>query len=296
MFIFIGIVIVIVGVMGGYMLHGGAPAVLLQWAEFLIIGGASIGSLLVGTPLPVLKHMVGNLMSIFKGDPYTKAEYLNLLKTQFELFSIAQRDGLINIEAHVEKPAESSIFSKNKFLSAKVHALAYLCDSMKLMLGGGIAPHDLEALLDADLETHHSESGLSPMLLQKLGDALPGLGIVAAVLGIVITMQAIDGPPAEIGEKVAAALVGTFLGVLLSYGFVSPLATHLEILNQSEARYFECIKTGVVAFAKGNAPMVVVEFGRRVIFNDVRPTFSELETAVKELRSSGTQKTTNEAA
>jgi chemotaxis protein MotA len=219
-----------------------------------------------------------------------------LLKTQFELFSIAQRDGLINIEAHVEKPAESSIFSKNKFLSAKVHALAYLCDSMKLMLGGGIAPHDLEALLDADLETHHSESGLSPMLLQKLGDALPGLGIVAAVLGIVITMQAIDGPPAEIGEKVAAALVGTFLGVLLSYGFVSPLATHLEILNQSEARYFECIKTGVVAFAKGNAPMVVVEFGRRVIFNDVRPTFSELETAVKELRSSGTQKTTNEAA
>jgi len=296
MFIFIGIVIVIVGVMGGYMLHGGAPAVLLQWAEFLIIGGASIGSLLVGTPLPVLKHMVGNLMSIFKGDPYTKAEYLNLLKTQFELFSIAQRDGLINIEAHVEKPAESSIFSKNKFLSAKVHALAYLCDSMKLMLGGGIAPHDLEALLDADLETHHSESGLSPMLLQKLGDALPGLGIVAAVLGIVITMQAIDGPPAEIGEKVAAALVGTFLGVLLSYGFVSPLATHLEILNQSEARYFECIKTGVVAFAKGNAPMVVVEFGRRVIFNDVRPTFSELETAVKELRSSGTQKTTKEAA
>lgn len=278
------------------MLHGGAPAVLLQWAEFLIIGGASIGSLLVGTPLPVLKHMVGNLMSIFKGDPYTKAEYLNLLKTQFELFSIAQRDGLINIEAHVEKPAESSIFSKNKFLSAKVHALAYLCDSMKLMLGGGIAPHDLEALLDADLETHHSESGLSPMLLQKLGDALPGLGIVAAVLGIVITMQAIDGPPAEIGEKVAAALVGTFLGVLLSYGFVSPLATHLEILNQSEARYFECIKTGVVAFAKGNAPMVVVEFGRRVIFNDVRPTFSELETAVKELRSSGTQKTTKEAA
>ena len=157
---------------------------------------------------------------------------------------------------------------------------------MKLMLGGGIAPHDLEALLDADLETHHEESGAGPNLMSKLGDALPGLGIVAAVLGIVITMQAIDGPPAEVGEKVAAALVGTFLGILMSYGFVQPLANHMEILNQSEARYFECIKTGVVAFAKGNAPTVVVEFSRRVIFNEVRPSFTELESAIKELRSS----------
>lgn len=297
MFIFIGIAVVIIGVLGGFMMHGGPPGVLLQWNEFLIIGGASIGSLLVGTPLPILKHLIGNVGSLFKGDPYTKAEYLNVLKTMFELFSIAQRDGLINIEAHIEKPSESSIFSKNKFLGAKTHALTYLCDSMKLMLGGGIAPHDLEALLDADLETRHAETAVGPTLIQKLGDALPGLGIVAAVLGIVITMQAIDGPPQEIGEKVAAALVGTFLGVLASYGFIQPLATHLEILNQSEARYFECIKTGVVAFAKGNAPMVVVEFGRRVIFNDVRPTFSELETAVKELRSaSTTQEMSREAA
>ncbi len=296
MFIFIGIAVVIAGVMGGFMLHGGPPAVLLQWSEFLIIGGASVGSLLVGTPLPVLIRVAGNLASLFKGDQYTKAEYLNLLKSQFELFSIAQRDGLINIEAHIEKPEESAIFKKNNFFLHHHHALSFLCDSMKLMLGGGIAPHDLEALLDADLETHHEESASGPNMMSKLGDALPGLGIVAAVLGIVITMQAIDGPPAEVGEKVAAALVGTFLGILMSYGFVQPLANHMEILNQSEARYFECIKTGVVAFAKGNAPTVVVEFSRRVIFNEVRPSFTELESAIKELRSSNSQATQQAAA
>ena len=275
--------------MGGFMLHGGPPEVLLQWSEFLIIGGAAVGSLVVGTPLPVLLRVFGNLGALIKGDQYSKKEYLNLLKTQFELFSIAQRDGLINIESHIEKPAESSIFTKNPFFVGHHHALPFLCDSMKLMLGGGIAPYDLEALLDADLETHHTESNVGPTLMQKLGDALPGLGIVAAVLGIVITMQAIDGPPQEIGEKVAAALVGTFLGILMSYGFVQPLATHMEILNQSEARYLECIKTGVVAFAKGNAPTVVIEFARRVIFSEVRPTFAELETAVRELRSAATQ-------
>jgi len=278
------------------MLHGGPPAVLLQWSEFLIIGGASVGSLLVGTPLPILMRITGNLASLFKGDPYTKTEYLNLLKSQFELFSIAQREGLINIEAHIEKPEESAIFTKNPFFLHHHAALPFLCDSMKLMLGGGIAPHDLEALLDADIESHHEETAAGPGIIQKLGDALPGLGIVAAVLGIIITMQYIDGPPAEVGEKVAAALVGTFLGILMSYGFIQPLAGHLEILNQSEARYLECIKTGVVAFAKGNAPMVVIEFSRRVIFSEVRPTFIELETAVKELRSSGSQQTQQAAA
>ena len=296
MFIFIGIAVVIGGVLGGFMLHGGPPGVLLQWSEFLIIGGAAAGSLLVGTPLSILIRVFGNVVSLLKGNQYTKGEYLNLLKSQFELFSIAQRDGLINIEAHIEKPEESSIFTKNPFFLHNHHAVSFFCDSMKLMLGGGIAPHDLEALLDADLETHHEESAVGPSLIQKLGDALPGLGIVAAVLGIVITMQAIDGPPAEIGEKVAAALVGTFLGILMSYGFVQPLATHMEILNQSEERYFECIKTGVVAFAKGNAPTVVVEFSRRVIFSDVRPTFTELEAAIKEVRSSGSQQTQAAAA
>lgn len=285
MFVIIGIAVVLGGVLGGFMLHGGPLQVLLQWSEFLIIGGAAVGSMLVSTPLPVLKRMLGSFGALLKGDRYTKAEFLNLLKTQYELFNLAKREGLINIESHISEPDKSAIFKKNTFLLHNHHALNYLCDTMKLLLGGGVPPHDIESLLDADIDTHHAESSSSPTLIQKLGDALPGLGIVAAVLGIVVTMQAIDGPPAEIGEKVAAALVGTFLGILLSYGMFQPIATHLELLNLSESRYYECIKAGVVAYAKGNAPIVVVEFARRVIFNDVRPTFDELEKAVKTLKA-----------
>lgn len=285
MFVIIGILVVIVCVIGGFVSHGGPLAVLVQPSEFVIIGGAAVGSLLVQTPLPILKNVFGKLTSLFKGDPYTKEQYLNLLKTMFELFNAATREGLIAIEAHVEKPAASSIFSKNKFLVQHHHALHYFADTMKLLMGGGVPPHDLEAMLETDIETHHHESSAASSMVQKVADALPGLGIVAAVLGIVITMQAIEGPPTEIGHKVAAALVGTFLGVLLSYGFVGPMATHIDLLSQSEARYFECIKAGIVAYAKGNAPMIVVEFARRVIPNDVRPSFEEVERAVKAIKN-----------
>lgn len=284
MFVLIGIVIVIAGVLGGYLLHGGPLGVLLQWSEFMIIGGAAAGSLLVGTPPRILKQMADNIGLLLKGEQYTKEQYLNLLKTLYELFHLATREGLINIEQHVEKPNQSKIFQKNPFFLNDHHSLQYLCDTLKVMIGGGVPPHDLEALLDADLETYHAESSAAPSLVQKLGDALPGLGIVAAVLGIVITMQAINGPPEEIGHKVAAALVGTFLGVLLSYGFMQPIATHLDLLHQSGARYLECIKAGLVAFAKGNAPIMAVEFSRRVIFSDLRPSFEEMERAVKGLK------------
>lgn len=281
MFVIIGIVIVIVGVIGGFVIHGGPIAVLFQPEEFMIIGGAAAGSLLVQTPIPILKKVIGKFTLLFKGDPYTRTEYLNLLKTMFELFNAATREGLIAIEGHVEKPEASSIFSKNKFLIKNHHALHYFADTMKLLLGGGVPPHDLESMLDNDIETHHHEAHAATSTIQKVADALPGLGIVAAVLGIVITMQAIEGPPTEIGQKVAAALVGTFMGVLLCYGFIGPMATHIDLLNQSEARYLECIKAGIVAYAKGNAPMIVVEFARRVIPNDVRPSFDELERAVR---------------
>jgi len=185
MFVIIGIAVVLLGVLGGFVLHGGPLGVLLQWSEFLIIGGAGIGSLLVGTPLPVLKRLTGSLGTVLKGDPYNKEQYLNLLKTLFELFNVAKRDGLISIESHITTPDKSAIFSKNPFLLKHAHALDYLCDTMKLILGGGVPPYDLEALLEADIDTHHSESSTVPTLIQKLGDALPGLGIVAAVLGIV---------------------------------------------------------------------------------------------------------------
>jgi chemotaxis protein MotA len=285
MFVIIGSVIVIASVLIGFMMHEGPLLVLLQWNEFIIIGGAAIGSVLVGTPVRVLRQLLKSMGTLFKGDPYTKAEYLALLTTMYELFNVATRDGLINVEAHVETPEKSAIFSKNPFLMKNHHALAYLCDTMKLLLGGGIAPHDLESMLEADIETHHAEIAPTYGALQKMSEALPGLGIVAAVLGIVVTMQAINGPPEEIGAKVAAALVGTFTGVLMCYGFVGPAAGHLEILIASEARYFECIKAAVVAYAKGNAAITVVEFARRTIYNDNRPTFKELEQAVRGVKA-----------
>lgn len=285
MFVIIGLIVVIVAVLGGYMSHGGPLAVLVQPSEFIIIGGAAIGALLVQTPKPVLKQLGGRMTSLLKGDPFTKSEYLNLLKTMFELFNAATRDGLIAIEQHIEKPESSSIFTKNKFLVHHKHALYYLADTMKLLMGGGVPAHDLEAMLEADIDTHHQEAGAASSMIQKVADALPGLGIVAAVLGIVITMQAIEGPPTEIGHKVAAALVGTFLGVLLSYGFVGPIATHMELMTQSESRYLECIKAAIVAYAKGNAPIIVVEFARRVITSDVRPSFTELEQAIKAIKN-----------
>ncbi len=285
MVVIIGFIVVLVGVIGGFVIHGGPIAVLFQPEEFMIIGGAALGSLMVQTPLGVLKKLAGRIGMLFKGDPYSKSEYLNLLKTMFELFNAATREGLIAIEGHVEKPESSSIFSKNRFLMQHTHALHYFADTMKLLMGGGVPPHDLEAMLETDIETHHHESSAASSMIQKVADALPGLGIVAAVLGIVITMQAIEGPPTEIGQKVAAALVGTFLGVLMCYGFVGPMATHIELLSQAEARYLECIKAGIVAYAKGNAPMVVVEFARRVIMSDVRPSFDEVEQAVRAIKN-----------
>ncbi len=285
MFVIIGAAIVLIGVLGGFVLEGGPLMVLIQPVEFLIIGGAAIGSLMVMTPLVQLKMVLAQTLGVFKGDPFTKKRYLELLLTLFDLFTVAKRDGLIALEPHVMDPEKSTVFSKNAFLLQHHHALFYLCDTMKLLLGGGVPPYDVEALLDADLDSHHAEGASAPALIQKIGDALPGLGIVAAVLGIVITMQAISGPPEEIGHKVAVALVGTFIGILASYGFVQPLATHIELLQASEARFLECIKAGIVAYAKGNAPIIVVEFSRRVIFHSVRPSFAELEDAVRSAKA-----------
>lgn len=287
MFVIIGIVVVIGSVLGGFVMHHGQLAVLVQVNEFIIIGGAAIGSMLVSAPMRIIKHLVSNIGTLFKGDPYTKEQYLNLLRTMFQLFHIATKDGLMNIEQHIEKPDSSAIFTKNEFLLHHHHALPYLTDTLKLLLSGGVPAHDLEALLDADMETLHAESSQAPGLLSKVSDSLPGLGIVAAVLGIIITMQAINGPPEEIGMKVAAALVGTFLGILMCYGFLGPMAAHIETIHQSEARYMECIKVGVISYAKGNAPAMVVEFSRRVIFSDFRPTFAELEAVIKEAKSAG---------
>lgn len=285
MFVIIGIVIVLAAVLGGFAIEGGPFLVLIQYAEFIIIVGASIGALLISTPSKLLTKIIQKLTGALKGSKVNSALYLNLLKLMYELFQVGQKDGVIGLEQHVENPEKSKIFTKYPTIVSNKHVLHFLTDTMRLLIVGGAEPFDLEGLMDADIETHHQEGSKPGMILQKIGDSMPGLGIVAAVLGIVITMQAIDGPPAEIGHKVADALVGTFLGILLSYGFVQPLATNLDLAAEEEGRMFEAIKAGVVAFAKGMQPLIAVEFARRTIFQDHRPTFQQMEKALKGAKS-----------
>jgi chemotaxis protein MotA len=280
-FTIIGATIVLLGVVGGFVLEGGPIRLLIQPAELMIIGGAALGSILISTPLKILKSLVGRLPKILKGTGPGKAGYLELLTLLYEIFLNAKKNGYIALEQDVTEPEKSPIFSKYPGFLHDHHALTFTCDSIKLLVDGSVSPAQLETMMDAELETHHEEGSRHPTILTRVGDSLPGLGIVAAVLGVVITMQAINGPPEEIGHKVAVALVGTFIGILLCYGFVSPLANNLEAMGDDEAKFLQCIKSGILAFANGSAPIVAVEFARRVIFSYDRPTNLEMETACK---------------
>ena len=277
----VGIGVVIIAVLGGYLIEGGSFMVLMQVAEFMIIGGAAAGALLISAPPKLLKRILNRVLSSFKGNKLGKETYLQLLKMMFELFQTGQKEGVLALESHIEHPDKSSIFSKYPEFLKDSYLLSFLTDTVRLVLIGGITPQEIEAIMDTDLDTYHQQGTRPGMILQKIGDSMPGLGIVAAVLGIVITMQAIGGPAEEVGRKVAAALVGTFLGVLISYGFIQPLATNLDLTHEEEARMLEVVKAGLTAFAKGFNPIVAVEFGRRSIFDDHRPTFQEMEEAVK---------------
>jgi chemotaxis protein MotA len=280
MFVIIGALIVVGAVAGGYIMEGGNLLVLNQPAEFVIIGGAAIGSLMIGTPPSVLKKLVGAILGTLKGGT-GKEDYKELLAMLYQLFKAAQQAGVMALESHFEKPAESSIMSRYPKFLARHHAVDFLADSIKVIIIGGIGPHDFENLMDLDLEVRHHDAGKPASTLAKVADALPGLGIVAAVLGVVITMGAIDGPASEIGHKVGAALVGTFLGILMSYGFVAPLATNMEAQVAQEGYYEQCMKAGLLAMYKGFAPMVAVEFARRVLPDDIRPSFDETEQLCK---------------
>ncbi len=276
-----GAVIVLAGVLGGFVLEGGPILLLLQPAELLIIGGAAIGSILIATPVKVLKGLAARLPGVLVGAGPSKAAYLEVLTLQYETFLNAKKNGYIALEQDVTDPASSPIFSKYPGVLKNHHALTFMCDSIKLLVDGSVSPPQLEEMMDAELETHHEEGARHPGILAKVGDSLPGLGIVAAVLGVVITMQAINGPPEEIGHKVAVALVGTFVGILLCYGFVQPLSMNMEAMGHDEAKFLQCIKAGTLAFANGSAPIVAVEFARRVIFSYDRPTNAEMEGACK---------------
>lgn len=281
MFVIIGCVVVFGSVIGGYILHGGPLLVLIQISEFIIIGGAAIGALLISAPANILKKIVNRVIGSLKGGKVEKQYSLNLLKLMYEIFQMTRKDGLLALESHVENPEKSVIFSKYPEVLEKKGVSLFMCDTLRLIVMGGIIPHDIESIMDVDIETHHQDGAKPGMILQKIGDSLPGLGIVAAVLGIVITMQAINGPPEEIGQKVAAALVGTFLGIFLSYGFIQPLATNIDITVEEESNMLEAIKAGIVSLAKGFNPIVSVEFARRAMSSEYRPSFQEMEDFVK---------------
>ncbi len=284
MFVIVGAIVVIASVAGGYLMEGGKVLVLNQPAEFIIIGGSALGSLLIGTPPAVLAQLGRQIGQLFGSGP-SKAEYVDLLAMLYQIFKTAQQSGVMALESHFESPEKSPILSKHPTFLAKHHAVDFLADSIKVLIVGGISAHDLEMLMDEDLTVRHQQDGRPAATLSKVADALPGLGIVAAVLGVVITMGAIDGPPAEIGHKVGAALVGTFLGILMSYGFTQPLATNLEQRVAQNGVYELCIKAGVLAMYKGFPPMVSIEFARRVLPDEVRPSFDETEKLCKGTRS-----------
>lgn len=277
----VGIVVVTVGVITGFLVAGGSLGVLVQISEFITIGSAVIGSVLISTPMKTVKALISDVMGIMKGGGPDKGAYVEVLQLLNDLFQIARKDGIIALEPHVNAPHESTIFQQYPKVTHNHSALPFICDTIKLFLAGSVPAHEIESLMDAEIDTHHEEAAITPDKLTTIGDALPGLGIVAAVLGIIVTMGHIDGDPAEIGHHVAAALVGTFLGVLAAYGFVGPLAQNLQAKNRDDARLLQVVKAGISAFAKGMAPSVAVEFARRSIFHAERPTFEEVEEMMR---------------
>jgi chemotaxis protein MotA len=281
MFSIIGIVVVLGAVIGGYLMEHGNMKVLVQPAELIIIGGAAIGTLLVGNPLPVIIKILKGLTGILSSGRYSKARYLDTLLMLNDVFSQGRKGGMVSLEPHVEEPENSELFKKHEFILKDHHALEFICDTLRMALSGTVSHHDLDAMAELDLDVHHKSISKPVGALSTVADSLPGLGIVAAVLGVVITMSSLGGPPEEIGHKVAAALVGTFLGILLCYGFLSPLASSMNHANDAESQYYHCLRTGVIAYVRGAAPILAVEFSRRSIPVEVRPSFKEMETACR---------------
>jgi len=285
MFSIIGIVVVIGAIVGGYLMEHGNLKVLMQPAELVIIGGAALGTLLIANPLPVIITLLKSFAGVFGGDRFNKNRYLDTLKMLNEMFSRGRKGGISSLEPDVEDPHKSEIFKKYEFVMKDHHALDFICDTLRMAMTGTVSHFDLDQMIELDLEVHHKQTGAPVAALSSVADALPGLGIVAAVLGVVITMGAIGGPPAEIGHKVAAALVGTFLGILLCYGFLGPMAAAMSRNNESESQYYNCLRTGLIAFVRGAAPILAIEFSRRSIPASVRPTFKEMEAYCKGVKN-----------
>ncbi|MHB8092330.1 MAG: flagellar motor stator protein MotA [Syntrophales bacterium] len=282
MFAIIGFLIVTGAVVGGYLLEHGNISILFQPTELLIIGGAALGSLVVAAPLKTIKLLVASVMKVFTYKSYTKNDYIEVLLLLNAIFYKIRQQGLVAVESDVDNPEESAIFKQYPGILKKHHTLTFITDTLRTVMTTTIPPHELEALMDNELEAHHEETIMPSDLLSFVADSLPGLGIVAAVLGIVITMGKISEPPEVIGHSVGAALVGTFLGILLSYGYVGPLARNISLLAAEDLQYLTVIKVSLLSFiGSGAAPKVAIEFGRRVAPGDAKPTFTEMEEALR---------------
>jgi chemotaxis protein MotA len=260
----------------------GKLLVLLQPAELLIIFGSAVGTVVIANPLPVLKQIVGGLAGVFAGGAYTKARYLDNLKMVYELYTLSRKAGTAKLEEDVDNPEKSAVFGKYPAFLKSHHALDFLCDTLRMAVTGGVEAMEIDQMMEADLDVHHRESHQPISALTTMADSLPGLGIVAAVLGVVITMGALGGAKEEIGHRVAAALVGTFLGILLSYGVFAPLAGRLEAQGEAQTRFFHTLATGLVALSEGENPKAVVERARRGVGTDCRATQAELDTMLRE--------------
>jgi chemotaxis protein MotA len=280
--VIVGIVLVLGCVAGGFVLSHGHLAALWQPYELLVIGGAALGAFVIANPPWVIKAALGSIPLMLKGSKFKKGFYMDALALMYDLLTKARKEGMMSLEADVEEPDKSAIFSKYPKIQHDHHAVDFLTDYLRLMVGGSIKnSFELENLLDVELDTHHDEAHQASAALTRVSDGLPGFGIVAAVLGIVITMGALGGPPEVIGHHVAAALVGTFLGILLAYGFVGPMATLVEHISRDESQFYKVLKTVLIAAQQGYSPQIAVEFGRKAIFSVDRPSFRELEEHVK---------------
>lgn len=285
MLVIIGYVIVVLSVFGGFVLAGGHLAALFQPVELLMIGGAAVGAFFVGNNGKAIKSTFRALPSLLKGSKYTKALYMELMTLLFEILAKVRKEGLMSIEGDIESPEESPLFSKYPSVMADHHLIEFITDYLRLMVSGNMDAFQISNLMDNEIETHHAEGEVPVHCLAKLSDGLPAFGIVAAVMGVVHTMASVGLPPAELGILIANALVGTFLGILLAYGFVGPLASLLEQKLHESAKTFECVKVTLLASLNGYAPSVAVEFGRKVLFSTERPSFAELEDHIKQSKA-----------
>jgi len=281
MFAIVGILVVFGAVIGGYLMEKGHIQVLLQPAELLIIAGAAIGTLLVANPMHILKAIAGGILGTLKSSPFGKERYLSTLRMMYQFLNKVRKEGLLSVESDVEKPAESAIFKNYPEFIHDHHACEFVCDTLRMAITGGVEPLDMDQMMELDMEVHHHGATVPVTSLSTMADSLPGLGIVAAVLGVVITMEAIGASPETVGQKVAAALVGTFLGILLCYGVVGPVASRLETLSESQAQFLQVLRIAVIAFARGASPLLAVEYARRSIPIEMRPSSVAMEATIR---------------